>query len=263
MRGYDLIILETSGIGQSDTEITAHSDIAAYVMTPEYGAATQLEKIDMLDFADIVALNKFDKRGALDALRDVKKQYQRNQDLWDQDSDSMPVFGTIASQFNDPGVNEFYRNLMNLVNAKTDKDFTSLIKETAELSEKVYIIPPKRIRYLSEISEQIRSYNDWSDSQSNEMQKLHSLKISSDLFKKNGDNATAETLDNAYELQQENLDRANLRIIENWSDKVKKYTEPIYSFKVRDKVIKIETHTESISHLQIPKVSMPKYKGWG
>ena len=261
--GYDLIILETSGIGQSDTEITAHSDIAAYVMTPEYGAATQLEKIDMLDFADIVALNKFDKRGALDALRDVKKQYQRNHDLWDQDSESMPIFGTIASQFNDPGVNEFYRNLMNLVNAKTDKDFTSLIKETAELSEKVYIIPPKRIRYLSEISEQIRSYNDWSESQSNEMQKLHSLKISSDLFKKNGDNATAETLDNAYELQQDNIDRANLRIIENWSDKVKKYTEPIYSFKVRDKEIKIETHTESISHLQIPKVSMPKYKAWG
>ncbi len=261
--GYDLIILETSGIGQSDTEITAHSDIAAYVMTPEYGAATQLEKIDMLDFADIVALNKFDKRGALDALRDVKKQYQRNHDLWDQDTESMPIFGTIASQFNDPGVNEFYRNLMNLVNAKTNKDFTSLIKKTAELSDKVYIIPPKRIRYLSEISEQIRSYNDWSESQSNEMQKLYSLKQSSDLFKKNGDNATAETIDNAYELQQDNIDRANLRIIDNWSDKVKKYSEPIYSFKVRDKEIKIETHTESISHLQIPKVSMPKYQAWG
>ena len=103
--GYDLIILETSGIGQSDTEITDHSDVSLYVMTPEYGAATQLEKIDMLDFADVIALNKFDKRGALDALRDVKKQYQRNHQLFDQDPDEMPVFGTIASQFNDPGMN--------------------------------------------------------------------------------------------------------------------------------------------------------------
>jgi len=102
---YDLIILETSGIGQSDTEIVDHSDVSMYVMTPEFGAATQLEKIDMLDFADLIAINKFDKRGALDALRDVKKQYQRNHDLWHEDPSTMPVYGTIASQFNDPGTN--------------------------------------------------------------------------------------------------------------------------------------------------------------
>ncbi len=115
---YDLIILETSGIGQSDTEILDHSDVSLYVMTPEFGAATQLEKIDMLDFADVIALNKFDKRGAQDALRDVKKQYQRNHNLWNQDPDSMPVYGTIASQFNDPGTNELFINLMKVISEK-------------------------------------------------------------------------------------------------------------------------------------------------
>jgi methylmalonyl-CoA mutase len=115
---YDLIILETSGIGQSDTEILDHSDVSLYVMTPEYGAATQLEKIDMLDFADVIALNKFDKRGALDALRDVRKQYQRNHNLWEAEVDSMPVYGTIASQFNDPGTNELFVALMQTISRK-------------------------------------------------------------------------------------------------------------------------------------------------
>ena len=113
---YDLIILETSGIGQSDTEIIEHSDVSLYVMTPEFGAATQLEKIDMLDFADLVAINKFDKRGSLDALRDVKKQYMRNNNLWDIPQDQLPVYGTIASQFNDPGVNRVFNKLINLLN---------------------------------------------------------------------------------------------------------------------------------------------------
>ena len=116
---YDIIILETSGIGQSDTEIMDHSDVSLYVMTPEFGAATQLEKIDMLDFADLVALNKFDKRGALDAIRDVKKQYQRNHNLWDVDTDKMPIFGTIASQFNDPGMNTLYKSIMDKIVEKT------------------------------------------------------------------------------------------------------------------------------------------------
>jgi len=116
---FDLIILETSGIGQSDTEILDHSDVSLYVMTPDYGAATQLEKIDMIDFADVIALNKFDKRGALDALRDVKKQYQRNHNLWDSNVDDMPVYGTIASQFNDPGANTLYRVLIDKLNEKT------------------------------------------------------------------------------------------------------------------------------------------------
>ncbi|NNF21589.1 MAG: methylmalonyl-CoA mutase, partial [Saprospiraceae bacterium] len=144
--GFDLIILETSGIGQSDTEILDHSDVSLYVMTPEFGAATQLEKIDMLDFADIVAINKFDKRGALDALRDVKKQYQRNHGLWDVDSDTLPVFGTIASQFNDPGMNTLYRKVMDALVEKTATPLKSSYMVSDEMSEKIFIIPPARVR---------------------------------------------------------------------------------------------------------------------
>ena len=173
---YDLIILETSGIGQSDTEIIEHSDVSLYVMTPEYGAATQLEKIDMLDFADIIALNKFDKRGALDALRDVKKQYQRNQQLFDQDLDAMPVYGSIASQFNDPGTNQLYRALMNKIVEKTGADqLKTSFLSSAEMSEKIYIIPPNRTRYLSEIAENNRAYDKKAKEQAAVAQKLFGL----------------------------------------------------------------------------------------
>jgi methylmalonyl-CoA mutase len=157
--GFDLIILETSGIGQSDTEILDHSDVSLYVMTPEYGAATQLEKIDMLDFADIIALNKFDKRGALDALRDVKKQYQRNHGLWEVNPDDMPVYGTIASQFNDPGTNQLYKVVMDTLVEKANSTLQSSFTITDEMSEKIFIIPPARTRYLSEIAENNRAYD--------------------------------------------------------------------------------------------------------
>ncbi|MEY3270131.1 MAG: hypothetical protein RIS89_227, partial [Bacteroidota bacterium] len=172
---YDLIILETSGIGQSDTEILDHSDVSLYVMTPEYGAATQLEKIDMLDFADVIALNKFDKRGALDALRDVRKQYQRNHNLWDSPVDDMPVYGTIASQFNDPGMNTLYKVIMDHVVKKTGGDLQSTFAITREMSEKIYVIPPERTRYLSEISENNRAYDKWVDAQVAVATKLHGL----------------------------------------------------------------------------------------
>ena len=163
--GFDLVILETSGIGQSDTEIIDHSDVSMYVMTPEYGAATQLEKIDMLDFADIIAINKFDKRGALDALRDVKKQYQRNHNLWESDPSTMPVYGTIASQFNDPGTNTLFGKLISLINDKTESKFESDFTLALGESEKIYIIPPNRIRYLSEIAENNRAYDLWAKEQ--------------------------------------------------------------------------------------------------
>ncbi|MEN8880640.1 MAG: cobalamin-dependent protein, partial [Polaribacter sp.] len=162
---FDLIILETSGIGQSDTEIIEHSDTSLYVMTPEFGAATQLEKIDMLDFADLVAINKFDKRGALDAIRDVKKQYMRNNNLWDVHMDDMPVFGTIASQFNDPGMNTLYKRIMDKLAEKTEADLHSKMEITTAMSEKIFVIPPARVRYLSEIAENNRSYDDKVDEQ--------------------------------------------------------------------------------------------------
>lgn len=173
---FDLIILETSGIGQSDTEITEHSDISLYVMTPEYGAASQLEKIDMLDFADLIAINKFDKKGSMDAIRDVKKQYQRNHKRFDDEFDKMPVYGTIASQFNDPGMNKLYIEIINTINNKCNASFSNNYLASDEMSEKVFIIPSSRNRYLSEISETIRTYNHWSNEQAELAQKLYQLK---------------------------------------------------------------------------------------
>ena len=259
--GFDLIILETSGIGQSDTEITDHSDASLYVMTPEYGAATQLEKIDMLDFADIIALNKFDKSGALDALRDVKKQYQRNHQLWDAKDEDLPVFGTIASQFNDPGMNQLYLSLMNLIAEKTGSDLKSSFASSEEMSEKVFIIPPKRTRYLSEITETIRGYNKKAIEQREIAQKLYSLEKSGEILKDQKD--TLAAIDKAKEDLKLDLDPHNLKIIEGWSDKKANYEGDEYSYEVRGKEIKVETTTETLSHTKVPKVSLPKYEGWG
>ena len=172
---FDLIILETSGIGQSDTEIMEHSDVALYVMTPEFGAATQLEKIDMLDFADLVAINKFDKRGSLDALRDVKKQYMRNNHLWDTPQDQLPVYGTIASQFNDPGMNTLYKAIMDKLVDKTETDLKSTFEISEEMSEKIFVIPPSRTRYLSEIAESNRAYDKTALTQVEVAQKLYGI----------------------------------------------------------------------------------------
>jgi len=284
---YDIIILETSGIGQSDTEIIEHSDVSLYVMTPEFGAATQLEKIDMLDFADLVAINKFDKRGSLDALRDVKKQYQRNHNLWDAHPDSLPVFGTIASQFNDPGMNTLYKAIMDKVVEKTGvTDLKTTFEITREMSEKIFVIPPHRTRYLSEIAENNRKYDEVASSQQEVAQKLYgifktieSVSTKVPVINKTGiDEASilmsiAERQDGRQELVtlllkefdrvKMNLDPYNWEIILTWDDKVNKYKNPVYSFKVRDKEIKIATHTESLSHSQIPKIALPKYKAWG
>ncbi len=144
-------------------------------MTPEYGAATQLEKIDMLDFADVIALNKFDKRGSLDALRDVRKQVQRSHQLWDKKLDDMPVFGTIASQFNDPGTNQLYLHLMQLLKTKTGATLNSTFHASHEMSEKVFVIPPNRTRYLSEITETNRRYDEWVKEQSDIAEQLYAI----------------------------------------------------------------------------------------
>ncbi|QYA24086.1 methylmalonyl-CoA mutase family protein [Gramella sp. MT6] len=288
---YDLIILETSGIGQSDTEILDHSDVSLYVMTPEFGAATQLEKIDMLDFADLVAINKFDKRGAQDALRDVKKQYQRNHQLWHADAETLPVFGTIASQFNDPGMNTLYKSIMDKVEETTKSGLTSTFEISKEMSEKIFVIPPKRTRYLSEIAENNRSYDDKARSQVEVAQRLYGIyktietvagiktEFGEDQHKylsKNGidQNEIYEISEDSqtdflkllfaeFDKTKMDLDPYNWEMILGWNEKVTKYREPVYSFKVRDKEIKIDTHTESLSHTQIPKVALPKYKAWG
>ncbi len=259
--GFDLIILETSGIGQSDTEITDHSDASLYVMTPEYGAATQLEKIDMLDFADIIALNKFDKRGALDALRDVKKQYQRNHQLWDAKAEDLPVFGTIASQFNDPGMNQLYLSLMNLIAEKTGAALKSSFASTEEMSEKIFIIPPKRTRYLSEITETIRGYNEKALKQKDIAQKLYSLEKSGEILKDKNDALAA--IDQAKEQLRLELDPYNLKLIDEWNDKKANYQGDEYVYEVRGKEIKVETTTQTLSHTKVPKVSLPRYEGWG
>lgn len=264
--GYDLILLETSGIGQSDTEIVDHCDLSLYVMTPEYGAASQLEKIDMLDFADIIALNKFDKRGGLDALRDVKKQYARNHKIFDADPDTMPVFGTIASQFNDPGVNQFYRSLMEIIHKKTDIKFPSKFTGTEEISEKIFIIPPRRVRYLAEISETIRQYNKWTDNQAGVAQNLYNIRQTIETLKsenKPENTGLISHLEKLYKDKEISLDGRNKKLIENWPDRLEAYRNDMFSYKVRDKEIKVKTYTESLSHLKIPKISLPKYNAWG
>ncbi|MBN1341026.1 MAG: methylmalonyl-CoA mutase family protein [Bacteroidales bacterium] len=263
--GFDLIILETSGIGQSDTEIIDHSDISLYVMTPEYGAATQLEKIDMLDFADLIALNKFDKRGGLDALRDVRKQYQRNHQLWDKKTDEMPVYGTIASQFNDPGVNTLFRAIISKITEKTGKKFSARPAGNEELPEKIYIIPPHRTRYLSEISETIRNYNKWADEQAEVAERLYALRKTLDALPQSemGTEMFTELLNEKYRQTELDLDPYNKEILDRWEEKVNSYKGEYFSFSVRGQEFRIKTHTESLAHTKIPKVVLPRYKNWG
>jgi len=279
---FDVIILETSGIGQSDTEILDHSEVSLYVMTPEYGAATQLEKIDMIDFANVIALNKFDKKGALDALRDVKKQYQRNHNLWDTGVDDMPVYGTIASQFNDPGTNSLYSFIIQKINEKTDAKLNSTFEISDAMSEKQFIIPPKRVRYLSEITENNHAYDEWCKVQSNIAQKLFgvykticSIADTNFILDKNGiveldlKNINSDKSDLINQLFKEfskikmDLSSHNWEIILNFDEKKQGYKNDIFTFKVRGKEINIKTHVESLSHIQIPKISLPKYEAWG
>lgn len=257
---YDLIILETSGIGQSDTEIVDHSDVSLYVMTPEYGAATQLEKIDMLDFADIIALNKFDKRGALDALRDVRKQFQRNHQLFTQPVDNMPVFGTIASQFNDPGTNVLYRKIVDTLAEKTDTNLESNFEISEGMSEKIYIIPPNRTRYLSEISENNRQYDKWAERQVEIARKLFGLNKSMSILK---DESSLKELQKAYDELLLDFDGRCKKILDTWEEKKNTYSADEFIYKVRNREIRVPTFTTSLSHSKIPRVVLPRYEDWG
>lgn len=260
--GFDLVILESSGIGQSDTEIVDYADISLYVMTPEYGAASQLEKIDMLDFADVIAINKSDKRGAADALRDVKKQYSRNHKLWDAEADELPVFSTMASQFNDIGVNKLYNHLIKVMNQKSGTDFAVYELALGEEQTGSQIIPPARVRYLSEITETVRNYNKFTESLADQAAELQSLQNVASLLEKEG-SAIPETIQGKIKVLKKAIGEENLSAIDTWEEKKKTYSDPEYIYNVRGKEFRIETHTESLSHSRIPKISMPRYRSWG
>jgi len=286
--GFDLIILETSGIGQSDTEILDHSDVSLYIMTPEFGAATQLEKIDMLDFADVVAINKFDKRGAQDALRDVKKQYKRNHQLWDAKDEDLPVVGTIASQFNDPGTNTLYARLMKKIAEKTGIALDSAFHAHDEMSEKVWIIPPAKSRYLSEISESNRRYDEQVRRQASIADQLYGLYSAvltfggpdllsipnsliadssapkSEARANEGNQGSAiRNLEEKFEEIRKDLDPHLWAMLTGWKSEEARYSGEFYTYSVRGKEIKVPNHSESLSHLKIPKVALPKFRSWG
>ncbi len=263
MDDFDLVILETSGIGQSDTEIVDHSDVSMYVMTPEYGAASQLEKIDMLDFAQLIAINKFDKRGAEDALRDVAKQFQRNHNLWEEDLNQMPVFGTIAAQFNDPGTNELYLAVLQAINKKMGKEYlvSQLDLQTGK-SAKQFIIPPARVRYLSEISENNRAYDVWAMRQANLAAKIQALRETQEILSQESKSEDTNVLPALIEENIKDLDGNCLRILESWEETKAKYKEEIYTYQVRQRTIEVPTKVETLSHLQVPKVMLPKYSSW-
>mgnify|MGYP000533685855 CR=1 FL=1 len=260
--GFDLVILETSGIGQSDTEIVDFSDVSLYVMTPEYGAASQLEKIDMIDFADLIAINKFDKKGAEDALRDVKKQYQRNHQLWEAKPSDLPVFGTIASQFNDHGMNMLFRAIMKKIDTINETDFETSEIDVSSEPEKFSIIPPKRVRYLSEITETIRDYNKETEKQATIADQLYSIHQTIELIDE-GDPSTRQALQKKYKEVENDFSDFNQNILETWEDKKQKYQADEFVYQVRGKEIKSPTFTKSLSQTRIPVVCLPKFKSWG
>lgn len=262
----DVIILETSGIGQSGSEITDIADVSMYVMTPEYGASTQLEKIDMLDYADLIALNKSDKRGALDALQAVKKQYQRNHQYFDKSLDEMPVFSTKASQFNDWGTTELYNSLIQKVNhtlreAQGDSPVKFNEYEEQNVSDDTTVIPPKRVRYLSEIVENNRAYDQTSEEQAKIAQKLYMLDGAKNFTANNS--AASEELEKLFIKTKKDLTDDNAAFLHGWHHFKEEMKQETYSYFVRGKEIKVNTTSESLSGLKIPKIALPKFQDWG
>ncbi|WP_285011413.1 methylmalonyl-CoA mutase family protein [Pedobacter faecalis] len=268
--GFDLVIVETSGIGQSDTEITDHCDVSLYVMTPEFGAASQLEKIDMLDFAHLVAINKFDKRGAADALRDVKKQYRRNHNLFDAPEEAIPVFATMASQFNDTGMNKLFLELMRQIQLHTGISFGIIADQTlSDSSDKAYVIPPERVRYLAEIVESSQLYDKWVDAQCITAQKLYQLNgviesLQADTITDQASSQSAvELLKHQYQNLEKELDDSCQHMLEEWPKLKETYAGDVFTYRVRDKEIRQPLFYESLSKLRIPKISLPRHSDWG
>lgn len=260
--GFDFIILESAGVGQSDTSILGYCNISMYVMTPEYGAASQLEKINMLDYADVVCINKFDKAGALDALADVRKQYKRNHQLFTTKDAALPIVGTMASKFNDDGVNHLFEWMLKKIEAKTKTTFGKFhFADTAKVSQA--IIPSNRVRYLSEISENNRDYDQLVNDQSAIATKLYQLHGALETLKANAEAALLDSIQQQINFYTEQLTPVSRKLISNWSQKIKEYQKDFYEYTVRDKVIKQEMFTKSLSGTRIPKVVLPKFKDWG
>ena len=259
---YDFIILESAGVGQSDASILDYVDVSMYVMTPEYGAASQLEKINMLDYADVVCVNKFDKAGALDALHDVRKQYKRNHGLWNAKDEELPVVGTIAAQFNDSGVNELFERLMEKVEAKTGVTFHGHVQHhphTKDTSNQSTIIPPSRVRYLSEIAETIKNYDTHVQEQAEIARKLYQLKGSVEILK----NDAVDALHKKITSLEEQLTPESKKLLSGWAAMQERYSKEFYEFQVRDKVIRQPLTYKSLSGTMIRKVILPKYHDWG
>jgi len=283
--GFDLVIVETSGIGQSDTEIVDHCDVSMYVMTAEYGAATQLEKIDMLDFADLIAINKFDKRGSQDALRDVRKQVQRNRQLFDRQLEDMPVFGTIASQFSDPGTNLFYRVVMDTLAERTGANLHSHFEVSGGLSEKKHIIPPDRTRYLAEIADACKRYDAQVAEQAAIARRMYQLQGTIDQLRERigstrvevatqdgmvhavevveGEPAYIADLVGMYKDLEGKLTPASRQALDEWPKLVERYRAYKYRFEVRGRVLEQDLYRQSLSHNRIPRVVLPTYRDWG
>jgi methylmalonyl-CoA mutase len=262
---FDLIILESAGVGQSDASILDYCDVSMYVMTPEYGAASQLEKINMLDYADVVCINKFDKPGALDAYNDVCKQYKRNHTLFKAKNDELPVIGSIASKFNDEGVNHLFGKLLSAIETKTGKNFGEYhFDASAKVSQA--IIPSARVRYLSEITSTIRDYDKLVEEQCAFATKLYQLQGTLETLLA-VTTPTAVDLTEAIQKQitfySDQLTPVARKLISNWPEKQKEYKKDYYEFNVRDKVIKQEMFSTSLSGTRVPKVILPKYKDWG
>lgn len=259
--GFDLIILESAGVGQSDASILEHCDVSLYVMTPEYGAASQLEKINMLDYADCIAINKFDKAGALDALHDVRKQYKRNHGLWDAKEEDIPVIGTIASQFNDPGINNLFVQLVQVIERKSGVDLDiSAQNKMDELSAKSLIIPPARSRYLSEITDHIRQYNNTISEQSEIASKLYQLQGALSLLQ---DDHARKLLQQEIDLLQAQLLPEWKKELDAWPEKKKAFVQDEFVYQVRGREIRQAMYYKTLSGTKLAKVILPKYKDWG
>lgn len=257
LAGFDLIWVETAGIGQGDTEIVDYADLTVYVMTPEFGAPSQLEKIDMLEYADLVVLNKFDRKGAQDALFAVRKQYQRNFKRFGEPLEAMPVFPTLASQFNDPGVNRFFRALMQQVAEKQPDRWPLQVVPVEERPLEVsLIIPPSRQRYLAEIAETVRTYNTWAEEQAHLAQQLQAVEEALQI-------APFEQLEERRQQLEAALAPEVREVLRRWEERLARYQAPLYEYTVRDKVVQVPTHTESLAHTPIPRIAVPRLRGWG